>query len=45
MTCINPIAPWGDRASTSPPLSTAITAPIQDAGTPNRWAASRTKLA
>src|SRR5664279_5680194 len=40
MICISPIAPLGDRACTSPALSTRITARIQDAGTPNRCDAS-----
>jgi hypothetical protein len=40
MICIRPIAPFGDWACASPPLSMRITARIQAAGTPKRCAAS-----
>jgi len=45
MICINPMAPCGETAPSSPPLSAVNTALIQGAGTPNRCAASWTKLA
>ena len=45
MICIRPIAPLGDTARTSPPLSTCITARIHDAGMPDRSAASVTDAA
>jgi len=45
MTCINPIAPFGETARASPKLSTRITARIQLSGMLNRCAASVTKTA
>lgn len=45
MICINPIAPFGDLARTSPALSTVMTARIQCAGTPKRREASSIRFA
>lgn len=45
MICINPIAPFGDRARTSPALSTVITARIQCAGMAKRREASSMRFA
>ena len=45
MTCISPIAPFGETARASPKLSTRITARIQLSGMLNRCAASVTKTA
>ena len=45
MTCISPIAPFGETARASPKLSTRITARIQLSGMWNRCAASVTKTA
>ena len=45
MICIRPMAPLGDRARTSPKLSTCMTARIHDAGMPNRCDASATMAA
>ena len=41
MICIRPMAPLGEIARTSPKLSARITARIQVAGMPNRWALRR----
>jgi hypothetical protein len=45
MICINPIAPFGDLARTSPALSTVITARIQCTGTAKRREASSIRFA
>src|ERR1700722_14220930 len=45
MICISPIAPLGDRARTSPTLSTCITARIHEVGTSKRRDASSMKAA
>jgi hypothetical protein len=45
MICIRPIAPLGDRARTSPKLSTCITARIHDTGMLKRCDASATMAA
>lgn len=43
MICINPIAPFGDLARTSPTLSRRITELTQRTGTANRREASTMK--
>jgi len=45
MSCIKPIAPRGEIACSSPPLSTCITARIQGAGTAKRPDAESINLA